>query len=110
MWEMRLYLVQRATAVLMVPLILGHLYTIFQATSDQLTASDILARTQGHAGWAFLYGLFVVLAAVHGAIGVRSVVRDWSGLRGASLDWLMGGVGLLLMLLGFRAVIAVTMP
>lgn len=110
MWDLRLYVVQRITAALMVPLILVHLAIIFYATRSGISAESILARTSGNAGWAMYYGLFVVLAAMHGAIGVRSVVREWTQLRGPALDTTMFVVGGILLTLGARAVIAVVAP
>ena len=107
--NLRLYILQRLTAALMVPLIAGHLIVIFYATSNGLSAAEILGRTRGSAGWAMFYGLFVVLASTHGAIGVRSVLREWTTFRSGMLDALMWAFGLLLVLLGGRAVFAVVM-
>ncbi|MCL4768698.1 MAG: succinate dehydrogenase [Hyphomicrobiaceae bacterium] len=107
---LRLYVLQRLSAALMVPLIVGHLVVIFYATANGLSAAEILGRTRGSFGWALFYGVFVVLAAVHGAIGVRTVLHEWTTLRPAALDVLMWGFGLLLAVLGARAVIAVVMP
>lgn len=106
----RLYVLQRLSAGLMVPLILGHLVVIFYATGNGLSAADVLGRTRGSFGWAAFYGLFVVLAALHGAIGLRAVVADWFGLRGTALDVVMWGFGLVLLALGVRAVLAVVAP
>ena len=105
--NVRLYLLQRATALLMVPLILGHLAIIFYATRQGLTAADILGRTRGSVGWGLYYTAFVLAASVHGAIGVRGIAREWGGLRGRSLDLLMWAFGLALCGLGLRAVYAV---
>ena len=69
--NVRLYLLQRATALVMVPLIIGHLAIIFYATRQGLTAADILGRTRGSLGWGVYYAAFVLAASVHGAIGVR---------------------------------------
>ena len=110
MWDLRLYVIQRTTAALMVPMILAHLFIIFYATRTGISAESILSRTQGHVGWAVFYGTFVVLAALHGAIGVRTVTREWTALRGSVLDVLMFGFGGLLFVLGLRAVVAVTLP
>ncbi|MFT5510150.1 MAG: fumarate reductase subunit C [Hyphomicrobiaceae bacterium] len=110
MWDLRLYVIQRATAMLMVPLILAHLVIIFYATQTGISAEGILSRTAGSLGWAVFYGVFVVLAAVHGAIGVRTVLREWSPLRGGLLDAIMFIFAALLIGLGARAVVAVTMP
>ncbi|MGI9475422.1 MAG: succinate dehydrogenase [Hyphomicrobiaceae bacterium] len=110
MWDLRLYVIQRTTALLMVPFILAHLAIIFYATQVGITAANILGRTAGSVGWAVFYGVFVVLAALHGAIGVRTVLREWTSLRGSALDGVMIIFAALLMLLGARAVIAVTLP
>ncbi|MDX2157515.1 MAG: succinate dehydrogenase [Hyphomicrobiaceae bacterium] len=107
--NVRLYLLQRATALLMVPLILGHLAVIFYATRKGLTAGDILGRTRGSIGWGLYYTAFVLAASVHGAIGLRSVALEWGRLRGRSADLLMWVFGLLLAALGLRAVYAVVM-
>jgi len=107
--NVRLYILQRATAAVMAPLVLAHLVVIFYATSRGLSAVEILGRTRGSVGWALFYGLFVLAAATHGAIGVRVVASEWTGLRGRQLDALMLGAGAILAALGLRAVVAVTL-
>jgi fumarate reductase subunit C len=106
----RLYLVQRATAMLMVPLIIGHLAVMFYATRTGLTAADILGRTRGSVAWGTFYGLFVIAASIHGAIGLRAVAGEWLGVRGRAQDALMWISGALLAVLGLRAVAAVVLP
>jgi fumarate reductase subunit C len=106
----RLYVWQRASAALMVPLIAAHLVLMFYATRQQLTAADILTRTRGSVGWAAFYGTFVLLAAVHGAIGVRTVMADWVPTGERVRNAVMWGFGLLLTGLGLRAVVAVIWP
>jgi fumarate reductase subunit C len=107
----RLYVLQRLTAAVLVPLIIGHLVLILYATRNGLAAADILARTRGSVIWALYYATFVVAAAVHGAIGLRSVAREWGPTRIArsdrALDAILWGFGLLLLALGLRAVYAV---
>jgi fumarate reductase subunit C len=106
----RLYVWQRATAALMVPLIAVHLIVIIYATNRGLSAAEILGRTRGSFAWALYYSLFVVAASVHGAIGVRGVAREWLGWREKALNRLMWIFGAILLLLGLRAVIAVVLP
>ena len=109
--NIRLYVLQRLTAALMVPLIVGHLAVIFYATRKGLSAADILGRTRGSVPWALYYGVFVLAAAIHGAIGVRSVASEWAprGLKrhARALDFLMWVFGAGLAFLGLRAVAAV---
>ena len=103
----RLYILQRLTAALMVPLIAAHIVTIVYATRHGLSSAEILSRTRGSFVWASFYGLFVLLAATHGAIGLSVVAGEWTSLRGRSLDALMLAAGIILALLGARAVYAV---
>jgi fumarate reductase subunit C len=107
--NVRLYIWQRATAVVMLPPVLLHVAVIFYATRRGMSAADILARTRGSILWASLYGAFVVAVAVHAAIGVRNVLTEWSPLndRLAGLFAVLFGASLLL--LGLRAVAAVVL-
>ena len=111
--SIRLYLLQRLTAALMVPLIVGHLIVIVYASRNGISAAEILGRTRGSVAAGLYYGMFVVLASVHAAIGVRGVLREW-GPRALArtprvLDAAMWGLGLVLLLLGLRAVKAVVL-
>ena len=110
MSAVRLYVWQRMTAALMVPLIIIHLIVIIYATNRGLSAAEILGRTRGSVVWGLYYGTFVVAAAIHGAIGVRGVAREWLGWRDKGLDRLMWIFGGLLLILGLRAVAAVVLP
>lgn len=81
MTEFRLYLLQRVTAALLLGLGLVHLATILSATEAPLSAADILARTRASPLWPTFYGVFVLGAATHAAIGLRAVAREWLGWR-----------------------------
>jgi fumarate reductase subunit C len=105
--EARLYLVQRASAMLLGPLVLIHVGLILYAIDDGLSAAEILERTRGNVAWAAFYGLFVLAAAVHAPIGLRNLAREWLSWRGASLDLAVVLFGLVLFGLGLRAVWAV---
>ncbi len=103
-----LFLAQRASALVLAPLVLVHLGLAIYAIYGGLTAGEILARTQGSFGWSLFYGLFVVAAAIHAPIGLRNVLREWLGWKGVSVNVALAAFGLLLLVLGFRAVSAVT--
>ena len=107
--NVRLYVWQRLTAALMLPLVLLHIAVILYASRKGMTAADILARTRGSIVWASFYGVFVVAVAIHAAIGVRNVLAEWSPLadRGAGIFAIAFGIALLI--LGLRAVAAVTL-
>lgn len=102
-----LWLAQRTSAVVLALCVAVHLATMIYAVRGGLTAAEILGRTQGSAGWGAFYALFVLAAALHGAIGLRTVALEWLGLRGALLEALAGAAGLALAGLGLRAVWAV---
>ena len=108
--ERRLYILQRASAAIMAPLILVHLAVIFYALGEGLSAAEILGRTRGSFAWAVFYDLFVAAAAIHAPIGLRAVLRDWTPWRGLGLDLALLAFGALLLILGLRAVAAVTLP
>lgn len=108
--NVRLYLWQRLTAALMLPLILVHLAVIFYATSKGLKAADILARTRGSIAWASFYGVFVMAAAIHSTIGIRNILIEWSSLSKKRVGLLAIIFGVALLILGFRAVAAVVLP
>ncbi len=103
----KLYLLQRLSALVMAPLVLGHLVVIIYAMRSGLSASAILERTQGSVLWGLVYGIFVGAVAIHGAIGIRVVVSEWLGVRGGFRELLMWAAGIFLALLGGRAVYAV---
>jgi fumarate reductase subunit C len=105
----RLYVWQRATAALMVPLVLAHIAVIFYATRKGMTAADILSRTRGSVVWASYYGLFVAAASIHATIGVRNVLTEWSPLTDRRAGLFSIVFGLLLAALGARAVFAVVL-
>jgi len=109
MTGMRLYMLQRLSAMVMAPLVLGHIATMIYAIQNGLSASEILGRTQGSLWWGLFYGLFVVAVSIHAAIGVRTVAFEWCRLRGTMLDIFAWLVCLGLLALGGRAVAAVVL-
>ena len=105
--ETRLWIAQRATAVILALCVLVHLATIIYAVRGGLSAAEILARTRGNVAWAVFYVIFVLAAAVHGAIGLRTVAAEWLGIRGEVAEVAMTLAGVVLTVMGLRAVVAV---
>jgi fumarate reductase subunit C len=108
--SLRLYVWQRLTAAVMAPLVLVHIAVIFYASRKGLSAADILGRTRGSLMWASFYGAFVAAVALHAAIGVRNVLVEWSPLGEGRAGMFSTLFGLLLLVLGLRAVAAVVLP
>jgi len=108
MTELRLYMAQRITALIMAPLVIGHIAVMIYAIQGGLSAAEILSRTQGSLGWAAFYGLFVLAVSVHAAIGLRTVAAEWLGMRGGVLNGSALAVCVGLIWLGGAAVWGVT--
>lgn len=106
--EIWLYMAQRLSAMVLAPLVLVHLITMVYAIRGGLTAAEILGRTEGSVFWMAFYGLFVVAAGVHGAIGLRSIVREMTPWRGRRVNLAATAFCIFVLVLGFRAVGAVT--
>ena len=102
-----LFLAQRSTAFILALAVTVHLVTIIYAVRVGLTAGDILGRTQGNRIFLAFYLVFVIAAAIHAPIGLRSVLREWFSWRGRSLDLSMVAFSALLLFLGARAALAV---
>lgn len=109
MLDVRLYMLQRVTALIMAPLVLGHLAVMIYAVQGGLSGAEILARTQGSMWWMAFYGLFAVAVAIHAAIGLRVIVFETLKLKGAGLAAFTWLVFAGLATLGLRAVYAVTL-
>ncbi len=92
---MRLWVIQRVTAMWLAFAVLVHLVTILAAVQGGLSAAEILDRTRGSLGWLGFYAAFALAAGLHGAIGLRAVAAEWLGWRGKRLDAAWVAIGLL---------------
>lgn len=110
MLDLRLAFAQRIAALIMAPLVLGHIAVMIWAVEGGLTAAEILGRTRGSLFWGAYYGLFVIAVSVHAGIGLRVIAHEWFGLRPRWLAAFAWAVGIALAGLGLRAVVAVTWP
>jgi fumarate reductase subunit C len=107
--EARLWIVQRASAAALALFVTVHLVTMIVAVRGGLSAADILARTRGSVAWALFYALFVLAVAVHAPIGLRNVAAEWLQWRGRGANACCAAAGVVLLALGWRAVLAVTL-
>lgn len=108
MTDLRLYMAQRISALVMAPLVLGHIAVMIYAIQGGLSAAEILGRTQGSLAWALFYGTFVIAVSVHAAIGLRTILYEWASLRGAVLNGVAATICAVLLVMGLQAVYAVT--
>ncbi len=109
MLDVRLYMLQRLTALIMAPLTLVHLAVMIYAIQGGLSAAEILGRTQGSVFWFLFYGLFVLSVSVHAAIGLRVIVSETFKIRGTSMTVLSWALFLTALYLGIKALIGVTL-
>jgi succinate dehydrogenase subunit C len=85
--ETWLWILQRATAVVLALAVLVHLVTLIYAVRHGVSAAAILARTQGNAAWLGFYLVFATAAALHAGIGLRAMLRELTRWRGAGVDF-----------------------
>jgi len=105
--ETLLWIAQRASAAVLALGVVVHLATIIHAVRGGLSAAEILGRTHGNYGWFAFYAVFVAAVSIHAPIGLRTIVAETWGWRGAALDALTLATGIALALWGWRAVFAV---
>ncbi len=105
--ETLLWVAQRASAAVLAVCVAVHLATILYAVQGGLSGAEILGRTRGNVAWAAFYTMFVLAAAVHAPIGLRTVLAEWLGWRGRARDAALALVALLLLVMGLRAVAGV---
>jgi len=108
MLDFRLYMAQRLSALIMAPFVIVHIGVMIYAIQGGLTAAEILGRTQGSVFWFLFYGMFVVAVSIHAAIGLRTILFEWGGLKGTALNVTAWGIGAILFAMGANAVWAVT--
>jgi fumarate reductase subunit C len=102
--EVWLFVIQRLSAMILAPLVIVHLVTMIYAIQGGLSAEEIMSRTNGSAFWGTLYGLFVVAAAMHGAIGLRQIVRETVRWQGTWANLTASVFCAIVLWLGYRAV------
>jgi fumarate reductase subunit C len=98
---------QRVSAMVLALCVLVHLGVLIYAVRGGLTAAGILGRTHGNLGFAAFYTVFVVACAAHVPVGLANISCEWWGLREDVALWLARAFGLLLLVMGLRAVWAV---
>lgn len=104
-----LWIAQRASAAVLAVCVIVHLTVIVIAVRGGLSAAEILGRTRGSITWLAFYGVFVLAIAMHVPIGLRTVIREWTPWRGVRVDHAMAAFGMVLLVLGWRAIAGVVL-
>jgi len=108
MLNLPFYMFQRLSALIMIPFVFGHIAVMVYAIQGGLSAAEILSRTQGSVFWFLFYGTFVLAVSVHAAIGLRVIIHETLGIKKNALTVITWFIGLTLLFMGGRAVLAVT--
>jgi fumarate reductase subunit C len=107
--EAKLWAWQRISAAVLALCVVVHLGVIIYAVRSGLSAAQILGRTHGSILFGVLYSVFVVACAIHAPIGVANVADEVIGWPRRNSVWLAKIFGLIILLLGLRAVYGVTL-
>jgi fumarate reductase subunit C len=105
--QVLLWTAQRVSAMVLALCVVAHLATMIYAVRHGLSAAEILSRTQGNYAWLAFYATFVAAVAIHAPIGLRTILAESFGWRGALVDVALFAVGIVLALWGWRAAFAV---
>ncbi|MGV3655485.1 MAG: succinate dehydrogenase [Noviherbaspirillum sp.] len=105
--QARVWYWQRISAMVLAVCVLVHLGVIMVAVRGGLSAAEILGRTRDSWGFGLFYAVFVAACAVHAPIGLVRILEEWFGWRGRKVVLAAWLFGLLLLVLGLRAVYGV---
>lgn len=101
---------QRISAMVLALCVVLHLVLIVYAVRGGLSGAEILQRTRGSVAFGLFYLVFVLACAVHVPIGLARIAEEWLRWPRTGALWASRVVGLVFLLLGVRAVIAVAWP
>ncbi len=103
--ETRRWLIQRVSAIALAVAVIVHLGVIIMATENGLSAAEIIGRIQGNYAWMVFYIVFVVAAALHAPIGLRTVIKETTGMQGNLPGFVSSSVGIIIFIMGVQAVL-----
>jgi fumarate reductase subunit C len=98
------FVAQRASAAVLAACVVVHLATIIYAVRYGLTAAAIVSRMHATAFWPAFYTIFVVAAAIHAPLGLRTIADEWLRLRGRGTDAVLTLFAAVLLVVGLYAV------
>jgi fumarate reductase subunit C len=101
--ETTLWLIQRLGAMVLAITVTVHIGSIILAMRGGLSAHEIITRVQGNMVWFAFYLVFIIAVAVHGPLGLRTVLREMTPLPAPVINMLMAAFAVLLAGMGWRA-------
>ncbi|MFT5720133.1 MAG: fumarate reductase subunit C [Motiliproteus sp.] len=102
--EIKLWLIHRLSAMVLGLFVVIHLVTMIVVIQGGLSSEEIMTRTQGSYLIGSFYLAFIIAAALHGSIGLRTVAQEVIGWKGTSLNVAAAGFCVLLCIIGFSAI------
>ena len=107
--QAKLWYWQRISAMVLALCVLVHLAGMIYAVRGGLSAAEILGRTRGSFLFGAFYVVFVLACTVHVPIGFARIAEEWLGLN-TTRAWVAAKVlGLLILVMGLRAVYGVVL-
>jgi fumarate reductase subunit C len=97
-----MWIAQRASAAVLALVVIIHLATVVYAVRGDLTAAEIITRVQGNVAWLCFYVIFVLAAAIHAPIGLRTILLESTPLSPRMADVLSAAVLLTILIMGLR--------
>lgn len=71
-----LFVLQRMSGAILALLLFVHIIVIIYAVQGGLTVEEITSRVRGNVFWIAFYSVFVLIAIVHAAIGLRKIFTE----------------------------------
>ena len=105
--DRRLFRLQRLSAMALAVCLVVHLATMILAVQGGLTAAEILERTRDNSVWLSFYLAFVLMVTLHVPIGLRNILREFTGWSASRVNLVGLLAGFVLLALGLRAAWAV---
>ena len=99
---------QRISAMVLTVFVVIHLVIMIIAIHGGLTATEILARTQGSLAFGLFYALFVLSCAVHVPIGIAKIAQEWGRVSPEIARWVARVLTVAIIGMGLAAVWGVT--
>lgn len=97
-----MWIAQRASAAVLAVAVIVHLATVIYAVRGDLTAAEIIARVQGNTVWLIFYVIFVLAAAIHAPIGVRTILLESTPIPPRAADFLSAAALLTILIMGLQ--------
>lgn len=97
-----MWMAQRASAAVLAVAVLVHLATVIYAVRGGLSAAEIIARVQANVIWLIFYLIFVIAAAIHAPIGIRTILMESTPLPPRLIDAFSAAALIIILSMGLR--------